>query len=265
MTATPILTNFMPKEIKHLPVVKVEWEGEERLNAYLYHNKKDYRAALAHVATRIKNERPGANFHIFLNSVRMIVDILAVNKLKPELVRIVCSDKKWNWARIDTLNDTPKQKEEKEKEQELIDDIQAKYTITTVADEVRRFNFYTSTAFEGCDIFDENGVNIIVSSPYLPYTLLDIRTTVRQVCGRVRNSKYKNEVHYIYMTQEPKEIFNIQEEADEQVRCFRRDESLYLDLNNLKKENRKKLKILLEDKLPYYIIVGDNMNKFVSI
>ena len=129
---------------------------------------------------------------------------------------------------------------EKEKEQGLIDDIQAKYTITTVADEVRQFNFYTSTAFEGCDIFDENGVNIIVSSPYLPYTLLDIRTTVRQVCGRVRNSKYKNEVHYIYMARKPEETFNITEESKEQEQCFWRDAPLYLDLNNLKKENRKK-------------------------
>lgn len=60
------------------------------------------------------------------------------------------------------------------------------------------FNFYTSTAFEGCDIYDEKGRTFIVSDPYKAHTLPDISTSFIQIAGRIRNSIYGGEVIYLY-------------------------------------------------------------------
>ena len=62
------------------------------------------------------------------------------------------------------------------------------------------FNFYTSTAFEGCDIYDERGRTFIVSEPYKTHTMPDISTSFIQIAGRIRNSIYNWEVIHLYGT-----------------------------------------------------------------
>ena len=51
-----------------------------------------------------------------------------------------------------------------------------------------------------CDIYDENGLCIILSDTSIAATVLDIATKVRQVCGRLRDSKYKDECILILNT-----------------------------------------------------------------
>ncbi|KAA6304120.1 hypothetical protein EZS27_044235, partial [termite gut metagenome] len=53
-----------------------------------------------------------------------------------------------------------------------------------------KVNFYTSTSFEGCDIYDENGKVYIISDRKKSHTLLDISTLIIPICGRIRDSKY---------------------------------------------------------------------------
>lgn len=70
-----------------------------------------------------------------------------------------------------------------------------------ISDELRRpklINFYTSTAFEGVDIEDLEGRTIIVSDGNVKQTLLDISTLVIQICGRIRDSLYNNELTHIF-------------------------------------------------------------------
>lgn len=74
------------------------------------------------------------------------------------------------------------------------------YDIEQPSDAVKRINFYTSTCFEGCDIYDPNGLTVIVSDGGAEHTLLDISTAFTQICGRVRNSKYLNVVYHVYST-----------------------------------------------------------------
>jgi hypothetical protein len=64
----------------------------------------------------------------------------------------------------------------------------------------KKFNFYTSTCFEGQDIYDENGRTFIVSEPHKQHTMMDISTSFIQICGRIRNSKYNGEIIHIYAT-----------------------------------------------------------------
>ena len=78
-----------------------------------------------------------------------------------------------------------------------------------------KYNFYTSTAFEGCDIYDPKGKTIILCDTSISTTILDISTLVRQICGRLRDSQYKEEVTIILNTTKhryagtPKSIFNV--------------------------------------------------------
>ena len=105
---------------------------------------------------------------MFFNSVRGIVEVILYAGLKPEDCRIICANN----------NDNRKKLPEG-------------FQIESTSDPVKTINFYTSTCFEGCDIYDENGRTFIICDPYRPNTLLDITTSMRQICGRIRKTNYE--------------------------------------------------------------------------
>ena len=126
------------------------------------------------------------NYHIFLNSVEGISRIVRLAGLRPEQCRIVCSQSE----------------NSKDKNQEKL----GEFKIETANDPVKMFNFYTSTCFEGQDIFDENGRTFIVSEPYKNHTKMDVMTSLLQICGRIRDSKYRTEINQIYSESEYKDV-----------------------------------------------------------
>lgn len=71
------------------------------------------------------------------------------------------------------------------------------FPISMPNDQPCKINFYTSTAFEGCDIYDKRGHTYIVSDGTAPHSMLDVATTIRQIAGRIRDSQYK-EITHIY-------------------------------------------------------------------
>lgn len=81
-------------------------------------------------------------------------------------------------------------------------------------DKVKKYNFYTASAFEGCDIYDPIGKTVILCDTNISTTILDISTLVRQICGRLRDSIYKDEVTLILNTTKhryagtPKSVFD---------------------------------------------------------
>ena len=127
---------------------------------------------------RLKGEDIGSNWHIFLNSVEGIGWIIRNAGLIPDNTRVVCSQSngKQNAAKLHGFH------------------------ISSTSDPVRMFNLYTSTAFEGCDIYDDKGRTFIVSEPYKTHTMPDISTSFIQIAGRIRNSIYNGEVIHLYGT-----------------------------------------------------------------
>lgn len=121
------------------------------------------------------------NLHIFVNSVEFIAKVIDLAKLTPDQVKIVCS----------TSGDNGENNQRK---------LGKDYPIGQPSDPVRKINFYTSTCFEGCDIYDEQGVTFIVSDGNKSNTLLDISTLFTQICGRLRDSRYKGEIIHVYST-----------------------------------------------------------------
>ncbi|KAA6314505.1 hypothetical protein EZS27_034885, partial [termite gut metagenome] len=179
MTATPIEEEFILKEIRHLPIVEVQWEGTVKVNINPIVTNNPAKVVCDIIKLAINGKMFG-NLHFFVNSVEFIA--VVIKHLPPELVRVVCSK-----------NEHPG-KGNKTNQKKLGD----KYPIASTTNEVKLINFYTSTAFEGCDIYDENGRVFIVSDNYKKQTLLDVSTLIVQICGRIRNSKYNTKINHIF-------------------------------------------------------------------
>lgn len=140
------------------------------------------------------------NYHIFINSVDGIARIIRLAGLPPEHCRIVCSQ-----------SDSSRKQRNQEK-------LTKEYVIGSTLDPVKTFNFYTSTCFEGQDIFDINGRTFIVSEKYMEQTKMDITTSLLQICGRIRDSKYKTEINQYYATSKYKDV-----SIDEFMECLYRE------------------------------------------
>ena len=191
----------------------------------------DYMARLC--KSRVKNGGDD-NYHTFINSVEGISKIIRRANLIPTECRIVCS-KSADWLK------------------ENLSKLPDGFEIQTTLDPVKTFNFYTSTCFEGQDIFDQLGRTFIVSEKHKDHTKVDVMTTLPQICGRIRDSRYKNEVTQIYSVSPFKEVAleEYKESIRIQVEQAEHDAEL---LNKLSKDGKAFLKGYV-NKAPYIGIV----------
>ncbi len=122
-----------------------------------------------------------ANYHIFLNSVDDIAGIIRTAGLTADNTKVVCSQS--DTSKASNLRKLPDG-----------------FAISTALDPVKPVNFYTSTAFEGQDIYDKNAQVFIVSNPNKAHTLVDISTSFIQICGRIRDANPDRHISHIYDT-----------------------------------------------------------------
>ena len=165
LTATPLNETFTLKELEDIDQITYQWPQATKVDIKI----KDT-AYIQRELVRIITSYPERNIHVFLNSVSTIRNI--IKKLDTDDFRVVCSSKQRGKIRH----------------------------CVPITEPVRKLNFYTSCSFEGCDIYDEKGMTVILSDTSLSTTILDISTKIRQVCGRIRNSKYKDECILILNT-----------------------------------------------------------------
>ena len=180
MTATPIEQEYVLEELKHLPVCEINWPHLIEVNIRSRQTSKPAHYIVKE-CRKVLDSRLEHNLHIFVNSVEFIAKVIDLAKLTPDKVKVVCS----------TSGENSENNQRK---------LGKDYPIGQPSDPVRKINFYTSTCFEGCDLYDENGVTFIVSDGNKSHTLLDISTLFTQICGRLRDSKYKGEIIHVYST-----------------------------------------------------------------
>jgi hypothetical protein len=179
------------------------------------------------------------NYHVFLNSTEDISSIIRTAGLTPGNTRVICSQ-----------NEDAMRKN--------LAKLPDGFTISNTLDEVKPINFYTSTCFEGQDIIDPNGRSFIVSHAGKDHTKLDISTTFIQICGRIRNSDYNEEIVHFYSTNRYLNDVTLEEfeqATREAVEEAERDAEL---LNRVSERRRSNI----IKQLPYmeepYIMVKDN-------
>ena len=201
---------------------------------------------MAGICKNRTREEGETNYHIFLNSVRGISAIIREAGLLPEDARIICS----------RSEDAARRNQMK---------LPDGFSISSTVDPVKTINFYTSTCFEGQDIYDENGRAFIVSDGFLDQTKLDISTSVVQILGRIRNSIYRDEIVHLYSTSRYKDVTPAEFEArmEKQIKDAKADAEL---LNSLSPERKKKLLFSIQkhkdpviDVIDGNIVVDENM------
>lgn len=215
VSATPIERDYWLEELKPFPEYRIEWPNAEKIHLKTYKTDDPLSYMASMCQSRIK-EGGESNYHVFLNSVKGISRIIRLANLTPENTRIVCSDS-------NSTNRLP-----------------AGFDIAKTTDEVKTINFYTSTCFEGQDIYDKNGRSFIVSEGYRDHTKIDISTTMIQICGRIRNSEYKNEVVQIYATSHYKDVSleEFEKELKKEVEDARHDAQQYNSLSVRRKAKK---------------------------
>lgn len=203
MTATPFPLECFPEQIKDVEYVTAEWNPEvievTTVKAQQITSKFiDYVTKIA--LDHIDGTKEG-NAYFFYNSVEAISQV-CYKLLKAGLcsvsdIRIIAADK--NSSYIHKY-------------------VSTELNIESVVSSPKKLNFLTAKAFEGCDIYDEDGVTYVCADARKKHTRLEIHTKIPQIVNRIRNSKYNNEVYLLYTksfisTNVSKEEFIIQTEA----------------------------------------------------
>jgi len=178
-TATPVNQRYQLPALRHIKKVTLEWSNTREVLIDLIPCK----VLSPCVSEELEKHLNGSikeNAHVFINSVNIIVDI--VNTLKAlgykdtNNYSVVCANNKRNDDSLETIG----------------------LPISKANEDISKINFYTSTAFEGCDIFDKDSIVYIGSDGKLDYTKIDITTTLPQIIGRIRDSKNKNKIKLFY-------------------------------------------------------------------
>lgn len=169
MSATPLDELCILTELANLPRVSLQWTNAVPMKIEVV----DTPFTNNEILNTFEKDRD-CNWHIFLNSVNTIRQI--VNRLELTDYKVVCSNS----------------------HKHKVGTIKLKYG--TTKEPPKKYNFYTACSFEGCDIYDKNGRTIIVCDTNIATTILDISTLIRQICGRLRDSRYKDHATLILNT-----------------------------------------------------------------
>lgn len=221
MSATPMKEQFIPKFISDLPYTEIDWGIMKNIfptrlktqNVYRTTSKliKEFLEKGLYLTVGDKNIKV-EELYIFLNSVQGIKLICDTLKLDQDLVKIVCAGKIRNSQLLEN------------------------YNINKVTDENKPINFFTKKGFQGCNLFTNNGLIIVVSDANKNQTLVDIETTMFQINGRLRtNSEYcnifKDRIWHIYSTKKI-DVLKSEEELEFQVNSIKNETLTLINIYN---------------------------------
>lgn len=181
ISAAPIKNEYLPPQLKPLDYTELKWEDEVPVQVMPFETTKPLSAVL-NIIKKYKlglielNGHKSEVAYFYVNSVKLIRQIIDKAGLLPSECRIICAD-------------TP----ENEKKLDIFD-------IETTLDAEKQFNFLTSSNFKGSDIYSKSGIAYVVSNNQQLHTLLTIDTDIYQIAGRIRNldNPFRNLIYHIY-------------------------------------------------------------------
>lgn len=181
-TATPVKDKYQLPELVNIQKYEIKWENISKVNIEYSIYDKDLNKRIAILIIKFLNGELEGNPYFFINSVTSIIQI--IKELKKagyddhNLYKIICGDNDKNLVKIQKA-------------------LGQKYKIEFTTDSLKRITFCTATLFEGSDIYDQDGVTYIVTDGTKDFTKYDVLTTLPQIIGRLRDSKYKDTVYVI--------------------------------------------------------------------
>lgn len=171
MTATPIERKYWFKELSNLEEVVLDYNIQSPVVNHFKVSSIESEAV--EICRSFLNKKENA--HIFCNSVKFIKDVLELAELSQDNVKIVCANNRENTKKL------------------------GDFKINDTLDKVKKINFYTSTCFEGADLFDKDGNIFVFADGTKAHTLIDISGALIQIAGRIRDIK-NTTVNFIYKT-----------------------------------------------------------------
>ena len=178
ITATATSFKFFPAELRDIEFIDMKWANAVKVEFPVQRVKiKGHHYLINHCLRFLRGEEEG-NLHIFINSLDTIISMIRrlrkFKEYKDVDMKIICSDTEYNTAKI------------------------AK-NLTTLFNEKslrnpKKINWYTSCCWCGSDIMDEDGKVLIYVDNKLSNTKVCLKTQVPQIIGRVRNTKYPNDI-----------------------------------------------------------------------
>jgi hypothetical protein len=172
MTATPMTAEYTMSALANVPRLEVEWEDIELRKVVSIMCPKGVAPVIYELVNSFINGEKEGNAYLFVNSVAFMKDVIEACGLTFENCNLVYSENNKTILPIERGSlETPK-----------------------------KINMLTSTAFEGCDVYDTEGRTFVVSDPSKVNSLLDISTTFSQISGRIRDAKDKTITHYYKTT-----------------------------------------------------------------
>jgi hypothetical protein len=221
--------------MKGLDEWKIVWPNAKKVQTHKVQTNSPVKIAAILCRNRIA-DGVGANYHMFFNSVRGISDVIQMASLKPEDCRIICSTGNKNQEKLPNG-----------------------FTIGSTTDPPKPINFYTSTCFEGCDLKDPNGYTFIICDPNRPNSLLDISTSMLQICGRIRDSKYKGHMALIFNTTRYEDTDTLEAYKARVQAELKKAEHNAAGLNMMDKDFRKQIiKKIKEFDAPFIDVTEDD-------
>ena len=172
LTATVLEDEFILDELKHIPVHTVEWANVRNVNVDSIQCLHSVSATVVNIINEFLTGVRKGDMYVFVNSVKFIKEMVKKCKLNDDTCLGVWSvhNKETNVGIINSSN----------------------------IDEPKKINFFTACCFEGSDLFNKDGVIFIVSDGDRQHTLIDISTSFQQIAGRIRDSKYLDNITHIY-------------------------------------------------------------------
>lgn len=171
MSATMLEDDFILDELINIPVVKCEWEDIKEVEVKSIKCKNNVSSTTSQIINDFVNGSFEGKAFFFVNSVEFIKEMIEVCNLDNNNCRVIYSKNnktKLNIENSDTLS------------------------------EPKIINFLTSTCFEGCDLFCEDAHIFVISDNRKQHTLLDISTSLQQIAGRIRDTKYWNVIYHLF-------------------------------------------------------------------
>lgn len=212
ITATPYPPEYNDfyEETANLPTIRMDYE-EIKWNPEEIPTEDIVGETHKIVMEHLEDKRFG-NAHIFLNSVVSISNILKridMDKYGSN-IRVICGDTDKNKDRIrralvknlsfpeykDTENINLSRLID-EKVLEVLGKEVKEYkgiALSSINSQCKKVNFYTKTAWQGADVYDKEGQVYVVSDGTQKHTMADPSTDLKQILGRIRDSR---NLHYV--------------------------------------------------------------------
>jgi hypothetical protein len=173
MTATVLEEEFILDELSTLPIVVAEWEDVREVVVNSIQCTGSISQTVINIIRNFITGKVEGNAYIFVNSVDFIKELVKACDLNNTNARAIWgkSNKKETGLNRGFSIDLPK-----------------------------KINLLTSTCFEGVDFYDEEGKIFIISDGMKAHTLTDISTSFQQIAGRIRNTKYWEQINHLFST-----------------------------------------------------------------